>query len=295
MIIPTYNSENGIARAISSVLNQSYPVYEIFVVDNGSIDQTIEIVKNFSNQVTLLDCKIRGAGPARNLGISKASGELIAFLDSDDYWRLDKIALQVDAIPKARSERFLIGSYAEYIIHDKVIGHSLRSVDDHSAVEDFIERGRMPALLSTWLFPRNLIDSITPFDPSYLFAQDFELLMRMVKNGVEVVLIREELVSYTFSDTSETYTNYLPQFLTAQYVLHKTKNISYNENLLKFLIKNSNIFSKLFRQGKSSELIRKAIISKSKKQFIKAFIYLGIAIILSPVKFLRKAKDQWCY
>lgn len=85
VIIPTYNREKTIKRCIDSVLNQTYPVYEIIIVDDGSTDKTLSIIeREFGDSVIVIRQKHKGAQVARNKGIKLSKGEYIAFLDSDD-------------------------------------------------------------------------------------------------------------------------------------------------------------------------------------------------------------------
>jgi glycosyltransferase involved in cell wall biosynthesis len=97
VIIPVYNGERYLQEAIQSVLDQTYPVHEIIVIDDGSTDRSVEIAQQFS-QVTLLTQANRGAAAARNLGLQSAHGELIAFLDADDRWLPEKLAIQTNAL-----------------------------------------------------------------------------------------------------------------------------------------------------------------------------------------------------
>jgi glycosyltransferase involved in cell wall biosynthesis len=94
VIIPIYNCDRYLAEAIQSVLDQTYPVHEIIVVDDGSTDESIAIARQFP-QVKVLTQTHQGAAAARNLGIRVATGEFIAFLDADDVWLPDKLARQL--------------------------------------------------------------------------------------------------------------------------------------------------------------------------------------------------------
>lgn len=98
VVIPSYNSARYIADAIDSVLRQDYPALEILVIDDGSTDNTNEIVSAYGGQVRLLKQPNQGSAAARNLGIRHASGKYIAFLDADDAWWSRKIRFQVDAL-----------------------------------------------------------------------------------------------------------------------------------------------------------------------------------------------------
>ncbi|HEX4159680.1 MAG TPA: glycosyltransferase family 2 protein [Rhizomicrobium sp.] len=100
VVIPAYNSEATIARALESAIGQSRPPLEIIVVDDCSTDATREIVSEYASRsvrTIILPCR-SGAGAARNAGIRAASGDLTAFLDSDDEWLPEKLEKQVAMI-----------------------------------------------------------------------------------------------------------------------------------------------------------------------------------------------------
>ncbi len=101
VIIPTYNREKTIQRCIDSIINQSYPAYEIIVSDDGSKDHTLKIIyEEYGDKVRIIEQNHRGAQAARNAGIKAAKGEYIAFLDSDDEWLPDKLKIQVEKLQK---------------------------------------------------------------------------------------------------------------------------------------------------------------------------------------------------
>jgi len=103
-VIPTFNRGWIMAEAVQSVLDQTYEPLEIIVVDDGSTDNTRDVLEPFMDRITLLKQENKGVSAARNLGIKNARGEFIAFLDSDDLWLPDKTACQIDffkANPKA--------------------------------------------------------------------------------------------------------------------------------------------------------------------------------------------------
>ena len=87
VIIPVYNVEKYIRRCITSVINQTFKDYEIIVINDGSTDNSIEIAKEFP--VKIINSPHVSVSEARNLGVKKAKGEYILFLDSDDYWDND--------------------------------------------------------------------------------------------------------------------------------------------------------------------------------------------------------------
>lgn len=88
VIVPVYNAETYIKRCIESILNQSYEYFELILVNDGSIDNSLEICREFAskdNRIVVLDQPNGGASAARNMGLSKMRGEYVVFADSDDY------------------------------------------------------------------------------------------------------------------------------------------------------------------------------------------------------------------
>jgi glycosyltransferase involved in cell wall biosynthesis len=95
VVIPYYRARRTIARAVRSALAQTVSPYEILVVDDGSNDDLAETLKEFGSVVTLIRKANGGVASARNMGIDRARGEWIAFLDADDYWEPSKLERQL--------------------------------------------------------------------------------------------------------------------------------------------------------------------------------------------------------
>ncbi|MGA8810295.1 MAG: glycosyltransferase [Thermoanaerobaculia bacterium] len=95
VILPVYNRQHSVARAIRSVLGQTHPPCELIVIDDGSTDGTRAVLESFASQITVIEQPHAGAYVARNRGLRHAHGELIAFIDSDDVWLPDRLASQL--------------------------------------------------------------------------------------------------------------------------------------------------------------------------------------------------------
>lgn len=95
VVLPTRNRANSLGRAIESVLDQTYPHLELIVIDDGSTDSSSDVLRGYGRAITVLSQPPRGVYPARNLGLRRASGDLVAFADSDDAWRPDRLRSQV--------------------------------------------------------------------------------------------------------------------------------------------------------------------------------------------------------
>lgn len=104
VIIPNYNRANDLIKAIKSVLNQSYPVHEVLVCDDGSTDNAKQLVADLNDdRVQWIDCGRNGMPSIpRNIGIAKSSGEWLAFLDNDDTWLPNKLEIQMQLLEKSK-------------------------------------------------------------------------------------------------------------------------------------------------------------------------------------------------
>src|SRR5437762_7674264 len=114
VILPVYNRESTIARAIESVLAQTYRHFELIVVDDGSTDGTARVVESFDSRIRVVAQPHAGAYAARNRGLRSAHGELIAFADSDDAWLPDRLESQLPLM--ARPEVGLVFADANHVI-----------------------------------------------------------------------------------------------------------------------------------------------------------------------------------
>ncbi len=111
VIIPTYNGEKFICQAIDSVLVQTFPHYEIIVVDDGSTDATWQVLETYGEKIRKFSKPNGGPGSARNMGIRNARGSYLAFLDQDDQWLPDRLAAGVEILDN-RPELALVYSDA---------------------------------------------------------------------------------------------------------------------------------------------------------------------------------------
>lgn len=93
VVIPTFNRAETIGEALESVLSQSSPADEVIVVDDGSSDGTAEVLARYGDRIELLRQKNAGVSAARNAGVASAKGEWVAFLDSDDIWTPERLAV----------------------------------------------------------------------------------------------------------------------------------------------------------------------------------------------------------
>jgi glycosyltransferase involved in cell wall biosynthesis len=122
--LPVYNRAGWVARAINSVLSQSYLHLELLVINDGSTDSTRLILESFGSRITVLDQSHAGAEVARNLGLEHARGEFVAFIDSDDVWYPDRLSRQMPLF--ARDEVGLVFGNATLVDYRETPPRRLR-------------------------------------------------------------------------------------------------------------------------------------------------------------------------
>ena len=112
VVIPVYNGSEFISETISSVLSQEFTDYEIIVVDDGSTDNSAEIIASFSEKVRYFKKANGGQASARNTGILNALGKYIAFLDADDLWVMEKLKIEVEVLESSKAKWIYSDAFA---------------------------------------------------------------------------------------------------------------------------------------------------------------------------------------
>jgi glycosyltransferase involved in cell wall biosynthesis len=207
VVIPARNGERYLAQAIESVLEQTYQVLDLVVVDDGSTDGTRDVARRFAPDVRCLSGPHCGLGAARNAGVDAVRGDVVAFLDQDDVWVPTKLELQVAALERAPTLDLVFGHVCEFLSPDLEPGvaERLRCRPEP----------RPAALPGTMLATRSAISRVGPFSTRWvsndfmawlLLAREFALKELML---AEHVLFRR-LHGANFSHrTDVTHAEYL--------------------------------------------------------------------------------------
>lgn len=192
VIIPTYNRAEMVARATRSVVAQTFPDWELIVVDDGSTDNTEAVVNSFADRrvVYLRREKNGGVNAARNSGISAARGRYVSFLDSDDEYLPGKLGRQVDLLSKRDHEVDGVECAARVmeVDHEWTMHPPLRGTD----YDQLLDRMGRDIHVSLLLLRRELADAIR-FDESFPAWGDVDFLLRLLKR-CRLAFIDEPLV-----------------------------------------------------------------------------------------------------
>ncbi len=177
VIIPTYNRAGGLLeKAIDSVLAQVDVDFELVVVDDGSNDETPRVLRSYGKQIRVLRQENSGPAAARNLGIRRASHDLLAFLDSDDWWDNRKLVTQARAMTE--QPEYLISHSNEIWYRPEGIVNQKKK---HSRPHGDIFKHCLPLCcvgMSTVMARRDFFVQVGLFDESFPCCEDYELWLR---------------------------------------------------------------------------------------------------------------------
>ena len=195
VIMPCYNAQAHVSEAVNSVLAQTYPEVELIAVDDGSTDDTRVILREFGNRIKVLEQENQGPYPARNLGLKHATGELVAFLDADDYWSrdfLEKLQTALAAHPEAAlaycgwQNVGLAGPRGEpYVPPDYEQGDKL----------ELFLRAASPWPIHAALVRKSALDEVGGFDTHWKTCMDYDLWLRVAVSR-PIVKVAEVLAFY---------------------------------------------------------------------------------------------------
>jgi glycosyltransferase involved in cell wall biosynthesis len=186
VVIPTKQRREMVKRAVASVLSQTLSPDQVIVVDDASTDQTMEMLRALKDdRLVLVESESAGAAQARNFGIQKATGDLIAFCDSDDVWLPDKLEKQIPL--------FSAAPMPVMVFSDALVAHN----DKFDSEADTVFSSQTPfsgeifnSLLldnfiptSTVIIYREAIKKTSGFEDQYCPAEDYGLWLQLAKQG----------------------------------------------------------------------------------------------------------------
>jgi teichuronic acid biosynthesis glycosyltransferase TuaG len=201
VIIPNYNRAEFLIKAINSVLNQSFPVLEILICDDGSTDNSKEKVIALNNEkIKWIDCGKNGR-PAipRNIGINNSKGNWIAFLDNDDTWQNSKIEKQINALQQ--SSQLICCTNALKIKNNINIGDFSNFNKNLISLNDLMKQNEV--ICSSVIVNKNLLlsTSLFPEEIKFKAIEDYALWVRLSTKS-ELIYLNEPLVNYTDSENT---------------------------------------------------------------------------------------------
>lgn len=230
IITPAYNADKFIKFSIESVLMQSYQDWEMIIIDDCSTDDTIKIVKSYHDiriKLIVSDTKLFTAG-ARNLGIMKAQGNYIAFLDSDDFWHRDKLQKQISLMFNSKAFFAYTGVNK---INNK--GKELGNISVPESLKyNNLLRGNKICCSSVIIDIKAIKD--LKFNIHYVIHEDYALWLKIFRSGsINAVGINEPLTFYRVHNDGKT-NNKLMVLKWAWKIFRESEEFSFTKSSISF-------------------------------------------------------------
>lgn len=255
IIIPNYNKGKYIKEAIDSALNQTYRNIEVIVVDDGSTDNSIDIIESYGKKIMAYFLPHKNANVARNFGLSKSRGEYIQFLDSDDLIEKNKIEKQVKIFQKENVD--IVLCYWRHLNNDGSMG-DIRKIPEKLEGRELLKW----LLIGNWfaqLSPLYKKDFIKDFlwDESLRRAQDSDFHFKVALNNPKVITFQEVLCLYRNTDINfKKSKEYRKIWLEDSYNVYKKLKFHLKEDERKFIV------NKLFNLAENAFEIDKKIFKE---------------------------------
>jgi len=219
VIIPCYNGENFLKKAIDSVLGQTYRQVQIIVIDDGSSDGSNAIASSYGDRLRLVTQKNQGLARARNNGILESKGEYIAFLDADDYWRSDCLELLHKALKHSNAVLAYCGWQNLWLSGKTGEPYTPPDYESGNKLEYFL-KSAAPWPVHAALVRRNVLIEAGGFDVQLPSCEDYDLWLRIAVSR-PIVRVPEVLAFYVHHNSGQMTSK---QWVQAAYIRLVKKN-----------------------------------------------------------------------
>ena len=182
VIVPVFNGEKCLSRALQHIADETPPQTEIIVVDDGSTDDSLEIARAFGKSYPLLQVisqENRGPAAARNVGIRAARADVLAFLDVDDLWPRESLALRLRHLQE--------NPYLDLVLGQVQVNRVLEG----ELTEPFVA-----FLIGAALYRKEVFDKVGFFDESLRFSEDTDWFLQTREKGIELLRLSETTLIY---------------------------------------------------------------------------------------------------
>ena len=204
IIVPVYNVEKYIERCIESIINQTYKNLEIILVDDGSIDKSINICKKYSkidNRIVIIEQENKGVSSARNTGIKNSHGDFIGFVDPDDFIEPNMYKILINNVLKYNCNVGVCGVRNIEDITGKLIEETIQQEDKILNNEEFWKKllnGKdMPSSVWNKIFKRDIIKDIM-FDENMKIGEDFKWIFEVFRRNKELLVYNTTEILYNW-------------------------------------------------------------------------------------------------
>lgn len=250
VVIPLYNKERSIVSTIESVLSQTYKDWELIVINDGSTDNSLEVVKNFVEGLEIEERRLKilskpngGVCSARNRGIQEAKGEYVALLDGDDLWDKEYLAEQMKMIEDFPDAAMWGINFAE-VADGKLVRKLATALSDgyRGYVENYFHmNGRVSDLFcsSSVVIKKTVFDEVGLFDERIKYSEDNDMWWRIIATH-QVAFYDRYMVYYRFDAENRALRQEIQIKDSLPYYVDKYQQLCYRENKLFYTWVNRN-------------------------------------------------------
>ncbi len=232
IIIPVYNGSKTIDKTINSVLDQTYNNFEIVVIDDGSIDNTKNVVQNIikeDNRVKYFYQENGGVSKARNTGIEKSTGEYICFLDADDYYNNEFLFKMYNRIYEENCDICYCGY--NIVKEGKIYKRNTKFKKNDILIDYILEKTIIHT--TCWMIKKDFLNNKNlRFREGVSWGEDFDLFCSMLSNTNKVIFVNEYLTNYVIGHNENQLSNFSLEKLDKDYevIIRLNSNTKINKN-----------------------------------------------------------------
>ena len=287
VIIPIYNKESEILDTINSVLSQTFSDFEMVVINDGSIDNSLRMIDSIKDpRLTIISKKNGGVSSARNIGILNSRGSYIALLDGDDIWLpdyLQEIKQLIDKFPDCRI------FCTNYIVSLEKFKNHIQQPVIHSCENNYFELAMYVPFLtaSSIVIKRDCFDNGMDFNENLSHGEDLDLWVRLIKKYSYIGYSNRQLVYYNHSANSRE-SRRIPQ-LQNHFVNFVQLDLIANKIEKKYYINQISLLCWLYLKNLKLRYIS-SILSHNIKYFLPIVLKIFSNTVFNPYKKLIKNK-----
>lgn len=300
VLMSAYNSDDYVGRTIDSVLNQSYKDFDFIIIENGSTDNTREVIRRYSDpriKVIELDENI-GLSGALNLGLKQSESRWIARIDSDDLWTEEKLEKQMHFLMQ-HQDYCLLASWVDYIdANDKKIGESREPLIAWEPVKAKYDANKAVVFChSSIIFDRVDVMSVGGYHKQFWPTEDADLWNRLIEKGKKMQILPYPLTLYRIYDGGNSITKLRQMnlmFRYTKYCMRERRAGRPEPTLDQYKTINKGFWKNLNDARKDYAIYhyKKAVAAYSGKRYMPFAYRMAMSALFNPSRMVSTLKNK---
>jgi glycosyltransferase involved in cell wall biosynthesis len=304
IIVPCFNGEVFLEQTIKSVLSQSYKNFNLYLLNNGSTDNSLSIMKKYKkidNRIKIINNRFKTSrAKSINTLLKKISNKIVSVIDADDIMLKNKTKIQIDYLKRNPNVKFLscLGTY----IADgrKTYGKTINQIESHKSCFELIKKGKNVGILTPGIiFYRSIFLKLGGFREKFWPCDDTDLWTRCAENKHIIYVIPKVLIKYRIHSNSITTSDFFLSRKKNDWVndclnrrLKKKNEITFNEYCKN--LKKRKFFKKIFNylDDNCDFYFRNSIIYIINNDFSKILFFLFLSFLHNPLRFYLKVHKR---